>query len=68
MSKTSRYEFRPRTGKGRTEMNKTTKTALHAKSKSELVDFAWIMVKMYNKSQQERAYLESIIIKQGEQK
>jgi hypothetical protein len=49
-------------------VNKTTKTALHAKSKSELVDFAWIMVKMYNKSQQERAYLESIIIKQGEQK
>jgi hypothetical protein len=45
-------------------MNKTTKTALHAKTKSELVDFAWIMVKMYNESDRQRVYLESLIIKQ----
>jgi hypothetical protein len=49
-------------------MNKTSKTALHAMSKSELVDFAWIMVKMYNESDRQRIYLESLIIKQGEQK
>jgi hypothetical protein len=48
-------------------MNKTTKTALHAKTKSELVDFAWIMVKMYNESDRQRIYLESLITKQGEQ-
>ena len=49
-------------------MNKTTKTALYAMKKDELVDFAWIMVKMYNESDRQRIYLESLIIKQGEQK
>ena len=49
-------------------VNKTTKTALYAKKKDELVDFAWIMVKMYNESERQRIYLESVINKQGEQK
>ena len=49
-------------------MNKTSKTALYAMKKDELVEFAWNMVNSYNESQRERIYLESIIIKQGEQK
>jgi hypothetical protein len=52
----------------RVRVNKTTKTALYAKKKDELVDFAWIMVKMYNESERQRIYLESVINKQGEQK
>jgi hypothetical protein len=44
-------------------MNKTTKTALYAKKKDELVDFAWNMVNAYNESQRQRIYAEEIIMK-----
>lgn len=51
-------------------MNKTTKAALYAMKKDELVEFAWKMVKAYNQSQEERDYqrklLEFALQKAGE--
>ena len=51
-------------------MNKTTKSALYAMKKVELVEFAWKMVKAYNQSQEERDYqrrlLEFALQKSGE--
>jgi hypothetical protein len=51
-------------------MNKTTKSALYAMKKDELVEFAWKMVKAYNVSQEERDYqrrlLEFALSKSGD--
>lgn len=42
-------------------MNKTSKTALYAMKKDELVEFAWKMVKAYNQSQEERDYQRRLL-------
>lgn len=42
-------------------MNKTTKSALYAMKKDELVEFAWKMVKAYNVSQEERDYQRRLL-------
>lgn len=42
-------------------MNKTTKAALYAMKKDELVEFAWKMVKAYNVSQEERDYQRRLL-------
>jgi hypothetical protein len=51
-------------------MNKTTKAALYAMKKDELVEFAWKMVKAYNVSQEERDYqrrlLDFALVKSGD--
>ena len=59
----NKYEFRPRTGKGRTAMNSSTRSSLYAMRKDELVEFAWKMVNAYNESQRQRIYAEEIITK-----
>lgn len=43
-------------------MNKTTKSALYAMKKDELVEFAWKMVKAYNQSQEERDYQHKLLL------
>ena len=43
-------------------MNKTTKSALYAMKKDELVEFAWKMVKAYNQSQEERDYQHRLLL------
>jgi len=42
-------------------VNKTTKAALYAMKKDELVEFAWKMVKAYNVSQEERDYQRRLL-------
>lgn len=42
-------------------MNKTTKSALYAMKKDELVEFAWNIVKAYNQSQEERDYQRKLL-------
>jgi hypothetical protein len=42
-------------------MNKTSKQALYAMKKDELVEFAWKMVNAYNQSQEERDYQRRLL-------
>ena len=43
-------------------MNKTSKSALYAMKKDELVEFAWNIVKAYNQSQEERDYQHKLLL------
>ncbi len=42
-------------------MNKTTKSALYAMKKDELVEFTANLIAMYNESQREREYSQKLL-------